>query len=117
MKTVFVGLILKKLLKLNLYTDKNTVADENHTITRGQILATRVYLILFIILYFILLIFTILYPMTITTTIENPSEKTFKNLAANYPNTLSCPCKQNIMLHSTFISLQPIYHEVMFLIK
>lgn len=116
MTMLFVTRILKILLKLNLYADKNTVADENHPITRDQILATRVYVVLFIILYFILLLFTIMYPMTITTTIQNPPEKTFKNLVATYQDTLSCPCQQISMLYSTFISFQPIYHEVMFVI-
>ncbi|UJR17114.1 hypothetical protein I4U23_004010 [Adineta vaga] len=102
------GLIREKLIELNLF--------EHYPSTDQQICyqryATRLYM--FLIFNSIgLLTVSNLYKTTLQSkTIFQPTEFQYQQLQQDYSYTLSCLCNSISMSYSTFLTIQPNYHQL-----
>ncbi|CAF4291626.1 unnamed protein product, partial [Rotaria sordida] len=87
--------------------------DEISIIQRQQI-ATRLYIILFIVAIVIIVTFTGLNSQIQSIKVSSPTELIFEQLQLQYSSSsLSCPCSQISVQYSKFISIKPIaYHQV-----
>ncbi|CAF4209738.1 unnamed protein product [Rotaria sordida] len=87
--------------------------DEISIIQRQQI-ATRLYIILFIVAIIIIVTFTGLNSPIQSIKVSSPTKLIFEQLQLQYSSSsLSCPCSQISVHHSKFISIKPIaYHQV-----
>ncbi|CAF4111614.1 unnamed protein product [Rotaria sp. Silwood2] len=92
--------------KLNFYKDNTSFSLVE------QILATRIYIVLFALSVLILLIFTGTSAQTRVVTVSSPSLTTFEQLSTDYPSTLSCPCSQISIPYDRFLAFSPEYHQV-----
>lgn len=106
--------VIKKLLSLNFFLDAKTLREQDTKKIRDQVLATRLYLLIFIIIITLLVLFNSLIIKTISVTELKPSLDTYDRIYAAYPNTLACTCKAISIPHSTFISIQNVQHPVRF---
>jgi hypothetical protein len=88
-------------IKINLFDDKEALS------LADQILATRIFLSLFVITLSIVIIFTAFSLRTQTLAILLPSETIFNQFSIQYPSTLSCPCKQSSIDQDKFLSFNP----------
>ncbi|CAF0766068.1 unnamed protein product [Adineta steineri] len=98
----------KKLIELNLF--KHYPSTDRQI--RHQRYATRIYILLLCISLVILTIYTLLQRTIQSKTIPYPTQSEYLQLRKLYPNTLSCPCTSISMPYSTFIKLQPYYHQL-----
>lgn len=103
---------IKRFKRLNLFPDAKNIQETNALILRGQIITTRIYLVLLYASLLILILFTVLSQKLITDTISKPSLATYEHLRARYPNTLSCPCENIAIYHEDFLSVTATYHQV-----
>ncbi|CAF3984678.1 unnamed protein product [Rotaria sordida] len=87
--------------------------DEISIIQRQQI-ATRLYIILFIVAIVIIVTFTGLNSPIQSIKVSSPTKLIFEQLQFQYSSSsLSCPCSQISVQHSKFISIKPTaYHQV-----
>jgi hypothetical protein len=105
---------------MNLYrkVQENQPSEESPTteemvLTQRQQIATRFYIILFVVAILIILLFTGFNSQTHSVTISSPTESTFELLQAHYSSTFSCPCSQIAIQYSNFLSVEPsAYHQV-----
>ena len=81
-------------------------------IQRTAILASRLYIISFILIMATLSIFNSITLITIVQVKSSPTLDDFYNLYIKYPKTLSCPCKNPIVSTNDFVSVTPVYHQV-----
>ena len=109
-----VKLAIEKLLSLNLFLDAKTLQEQNKKKMRDQVLATRLYLLLFLMFIFIFALVNGLTRRFISVTIMEPALDTYDRLFAAYPNTLSCSCKSVIVPYSAFMSMSYVQHPVRF---
>lgn len=93
-------------IKLNIFDNEESLS------LFDQILATRLFLFLFIISNFVLVLFNGLTLHTYSTTIQSPSLSHFEYLNYRYENTLNCPCSQPNIDYNEIISFSPEYHQV-----
>ncbi|UJR17625.1 hypothetical protein I4U23_004521 [Adineta vaga] len=100
---------LQSAKRLNLFKTNHQRTEED--IKRQQIIS-RTYLILLTVSSLVLLLFTTLSSETITITVQNPSRMIYQNLQVLYPDTLKCPCSTLAISYRTFISLNPILHQI-----
>lgn len=107
-----VKLLIEKLLNLNFFLDSKTFQEQNIKKIRDQVLATRLYLLLFFIIATVFLLFNSLITRFISVTTLEPSIDTYDRLYAAYPNTLSCPCSVVATPYSTFITMNSVQHPV-----
>ncbi|UJR10950.1 hypothetical protein I4U23_015135 [Adineta vaga] len=103
--------ICQKIRSLNLFSSKES--SKNEQMKHEEIIATRIYLILFI----LGLITVILYAgpfteETKTTTINFPTSEVVNNLHSRNISTLSCPCSTAAIRYSKFLSIIPEYHSI-----
>ncbi|CAF5005225.1 unnamed protein product, partial [Rotaria sp. Silwood1] len=94
------------LIKINLFDDKEELSLVD------QLLATRIFLSLLIIILSIVIAFTAFSIQTNTVTIQLPNEIIFEKLSLQYPSTLSCPCTQSSIRHDQFLLLDLSYHPI-----
>ncbi|CAF1348067.1 unnamed protein product [Adineta ricciae] len=98
--------LLDFIKKLNVY-------DEDETLSHfDQILSTRIFLSLMIIIFTIIIISTSLSFQPYHKTVLFPSENTFKNLSIRYPTTRSCLCRQSSIRQDKFTSFNPRFHPI-----
>ena len=109
-----VKLTARKLLGLNIFLDSTTLEEQNHRKIRDQVLATRLYFLLFITSLAVLVLFNSLTTKIISVTVFEPSLDTYDRLYITYPNTLSCLCKRVSMQYNSFISMEYVQHPVKF---
>ncbi|CAF4180388.1 unnamed protein product, partial [Adineta steineri] len=107
---IFINAIQNWLRKLNVFDNpKQTTA---YYIQKQQ-RATYVYFVLLSIGLVILLIYNSLNYSTITFTVTNPSLKQYQELQQQYGiETVTCPCSQLSITHSSFIDLEYDFHPV-----
>lgn len=98
----------QKLINLNLFKSESTDPD----IVRSQLLATRIFLILFSIALIILLSYTSISIQTKMETVQEPSLAEFQSLQNKYPDTLVCPCSQISIPYDRFVITKPSFHQV-----
>ena len=103
---------LQKLKHLNLFVDGTTASDGNEHIRHDRVLATRVYLVLLIVILTVLVLFTCLITRNIVVIEPKPSVDTYERLNAAYSQTLSCPCDQISVPYSSFLSVEYHMHPV-----
>lgn len=107
-----IKLAFEKLRNFNIYKQDNILEEDNPAILRDHIRSTRVFLCLFIIIITIITFYTILVPNDIFITVTRPTLETYRNLQAINSDSLSCLCENSAVPYSSFISVDPIYHQV-----
>ena len=108
MRTV-VQSIINYVKKLNVYVSTNEDTIEKH---RNQILATRVFIVLFLMSLIGLVGYTSLTLQLTSVQIESPSQVTFEKLQSIYSDTLNCPCSQTSIQVNKFVNVTVSYHQV-----
>ncbi|UJR20154.1 hypothetical protein I4U23_023286 [Adineta vaga] len=103
--------IYKTIRSLNLFS--TDTSSRNHQMRHQEIIATRIYIILFL----LSLIVAVLYAgpfseETKTTIIKLPTVDIVNNLRHRNISTLSCPCSTAAVQHSKFLSTNPHYHSM-----
>ena len=99
---------LNTLKTVNLFqSDSNDVETVRH-----ERWSTRLYIGIFSVFTISLIIYAALLSRTITVTISEPSENTFKQLDDHYSDTLKCPCSIVDIQYSDFVQSQVTFHEV-----
>ena len=101
-------LLKKSIIELNIF--KNDLTTDHHV--RYQRYATRLYIIILIISVAVLAFFSSLSKQIHRETVLNPTKSEYGQLRETYPNSLVCPCTSISMNYSTFITIQPHYHQV-----
>jgi hypothetical protein len=97
----------QSILTINIF-DKSIVLSD----TRQQIWATRIYVFLLAIGFSILLTHLSLMTHVHRVIVRDPSRDQFEYIHAQYSSTLSCPCTRLSVLHSSFLKIQPRFHEI-----
>ena len=105
---------VEKLLQLNIFLDVKSLQEQNKKRIRDQVLATRIYLLLFVTCLIILILFNSLATKMISVTVFEPSIDTYDRLYAAHPNTLTCSCRAVSILYREFISIKSVQHPVRF---
>ena len=97
--------------QLNIYTakDEDTVEER-----RNQFVATRLFLVLFVISLIGLVGYASLTRRLTNVQIPNPSQSAFEKLYSLYSQTLLCPCSQTSIQISKFVQSHVFYHQVRF---
>jgi hypothetical protein len=103
---------VNRLRKFNLFPSDNPETAINEYEVRGQIISTRVFLVLLLIALVILTIYSSQVQVIKSITIANPSIQQYISLYNNHSSTLTCPCKNIAILQQTFLNLQPTFHQV-----
>jgi hypothetical protein len=102
-----VSQITQKTVALNLFKNSGPLLTD-----RDGRWSTRLYFVLLTIGIFILGIYSSVTPHTISVSVHNPSWSQFDQMNAQYSLTLSCPCTQLSIQHSSFISIQIRLHQI-----
>ncbi|UJR29650.1 hypothetical protein I4U23_017198 [Adineta vaga] len=120
--SIFIIQIRNKFQQMNFYRHHKrtnqtitTHLETNNDIVliKQQRIATRVYIILFLISIGIILIFLTFNSQINSITISSPSLSTFEELYNKYSSTLICPCSNIAISYSTFVSIQPLtYYQI-----
>lgn len=82
------------------------------TAKRYGILATRLYIILFLSIIIILIFYTITQPYTLTKNFDQPSLNYHNQLRQIYADELKCRCSRIASSFNQFVSIQPVFHSV-----
>ncbi|CAF4327728.1 unnamed protein product [Rotaria sp. Silwood2] len=77
-----------------------------------QTIATRLYLLVLLITLIIISLYLLLNEDLQQKTIHQPSEFQYKELEKIYSLSLYCPCSTVSMNYSTFITIEPYFHQV-----
>ncbi|CAF3816042.1 unnamed protein product [Rotaria sp. Silwood1] len=105
-------LLLKNyFINLNIFepsTDPTATDEEKKHEHRTNIIATRIFFIVFIIVLLGLTITTKTRSRNIHQIVENPSEDQFINL----PSDAQCPCSRISLPYGEFITIQTQFHEI-----
>ena len=104
--------VLKRLLfNLNIFRSHFAPTADPYKI-RTQIIATRVYLVLLAVTFFILVTYTSQVKVTHSVGIKYPTYEQFLRLDSIYSGTLSCPCSIISISYDQFIYLNASYHQI-----
>ncbi|CAF1355865.1 unnamed protein product [Rotaria sp. Silwood1] len=98
-------------VNLNIYessTDSTATDEEKEHQRRLNIISTRIFFIVFIIVLFGLAIIMKARSRNTLITVENPSEDQFINL----PYDAHCPCSRISLTYGEFISIQTRFHQI-----
>jgi hypothetical protein len=101
-------------LKTSIYSYtifRHPQSDDQQTI-RLNILATRFYFLILIILMIVYSFYTLNRTVENTRTIKNPTIEQFDDLYKNYSNTLICQCNEISIKYRDIFSIKPIYHSI-----
>ncbi|CAF4636096.1 unnamed protein product [Rotaria sp. Silwood1] len=92
--------------------EKSQTTNDILIIQRQQI-ATRFYIIVFVLALIVIITFTGLNSQIHSVKVTSPTELIFKELQTQYSSSLSCPCSRIAIQYSKFLSVKPIaYHQV-----
>ena len=112
-------LVTARIRQLQLFTKRFFVQlniYERHRSTLRQLhyqrIATRLYILLFLVSLTALISYTLTTDEIYQQTIFRPLENQFEELEQMYPNILLCPCGVVSASCNTFIELKPMYHQV-----
>lgn len=100
-------LVKNVIVELNLFKEH----PSNDRQVRYQRIATRFYIIMIICSLTALGSYTFLTVSVHQDTVFNPSESKYIELEQKYPTSLSCPCLFISVPYSTFMTIQPEYHQ------
>ncbi|UJR38740.1 hypothetical protein I4U23_031405 [Adineta vaga] len=103
--------IAGKLKQMNLFKKYDATHNNPYDLQTARI-ATRIYIILFVLTMCILIIYESVAVRTQTFTISQPSQTTFEKLHIEYSDRVKCPCKQSIISYEHFLFFSPEYHPV-----
>ena len=95
------------LLQLNMFKRSAVLFD-----VKQKLWATRIYFLSLIIAFSILTIHSLISVQRNSRTVQNPSQVQFESLHSEFAPTLSCPCSQLSVRHSSIITIQPSFHQV-----
>lgn len=104
-------LLKSRLIKMNLFTREMKLSEQADA-EKMAIVSSRVYAILLVLSILILILFNSLAMTTISATVQFPSITAYEDLQAEYPDSLSCPCKQIAVSYGAFLSVTVSYHQV-----
>ena len=107
------GFMLKcvdKLRQFNIFPSLPPTTDEIQIKT--ELIATRLYVLLLTCSILILTIYSSHRTLEKTEMKEWPSIEEYRSLYGSHSDTLSCPCTSISIDHSTFLQLQPVFHQV-----
>lgn len=96
------------LRNLNIF---NTDKDDQH-LRRNEVISTRIYLILLIIILSSFTMYMSLLNQTMIITIPTPSQSQYEQLELQFSDQLQCPCVHIAISYEDFITINPSYHEV-----
>lgn len=96
---------------LNLFKDAHTTYDEHRR--RTQIVSSRIFIIMLLIIICILATYNGLRIQTQTVTVQEPSLSVCEQLQAKYGSTIECPCQNisvpvsstNILFYASLLSV------------
>ena len=103
-----IGKLIKLLREANIFKQY----PSNDRQIRYQRYATRLYIWLLGISVGILATYTLLGKSTYRETVFHPTESDYLRLERTYPQSLSCLCTSISMPYSTFIDIEPQYHQL-----
>ena len=98
----------QRLVELNLF---DTETDNAH-VKRNEVLSTRLYIIILIVILSLFAVYTLLLSQTSVVTIAIPTQKQYEERAITFSNSLQCPCKHISIPYEQFITIVPRYHEI-----
>ena len=104
-------LTLNRLHQLNLFPSDDPAADNEREVI-GQIISTRLYIVLLLISLISLVFYSSQVRVTRTVTISDPPIEQYLWLYNSYYQTLSCPCARITIPQGTFLTVQPTFHQV-----
>jgi len=102
---------LKTILsKYNIFASFPPVTDE--TIHRNQLIATRLFIVVFLSSLISITIFNLLIPIPIRMPVNTPTFQEYLDLHAQYNETLECPCSHISVNYADFIYLNASLHQI-----
>ncbi|CAF4078004.1 unnamed protein product [Adineta steineri] len=104
----FIVFIRKIIIELNIFEHYPNTDRQ----IRFQRYGTRLYIFLLSSSLVVLINYTFLKSSIQSKTVLYPTQSQFIQLQQDYPQTLSCPCTEISMNYSTFITIQPHYHQL-----
>ncbi|CAF4040860.1 unnamed protein product, partial [Adineta steineri] len=104
----FIVFIRKIIIELNIFEHYPSTDRQ----IRFQRYGTRLYIFLLFNSLTVLITLTLLKNSIQSKTVLHPTQSQFIQLQQDYPQTLSCPCTEISMNYSTFITIQPHYHQL-----
>ncbi|CAF0954536.1 unnamed protein product [Adineta steineri] len=118
--SLLVARIQHSLRKMNFYkkVSKNSPSEQLQTpeqilVVQRQQIATRFYIIFFLIALLVIIIFSTLHLQIHSIRILAPTLSIFESLQDQYSSSLSCPCSQITIRYANFVTVEPRnYHQV-----
>lgn len=100
--------VKKSLIELNIFKREGSNEHQIHY----QCIASRLYIFILIMSLVIFTFYSLLIEEIHRKTILNPSESEYNRLEQMYHDSLSCPCTSISVNYSTFIQIEPYFHQV-----
>jgi hypothetical protein len=85
---------------------------ENKTIYRNQIIATRLFIIVFIIALISITFFNLLVPISTKVVVDSPTYTEYLHLYNQYEQNLACPCTSIAVSYSNFMEVNYSFHQI-----
>jgi hypothetical protein len=85
---------------------------ENATIYRNQIIATRLFIVIFTIALISITIFNLLVPVLTTFVDNSPTYRDYLRLYNQYEQNLECPCTSIAVPYSNFMEINYSFHQI-----
>ena len=102
-----------KLMNVNIFCPRNFGNNINQeTSKRCGRWATRLYIVLLIVIITISAFYTLIQPQILTKTFLKPSLNTYNRLIYDHGDTLTCPCLTISSSYSQFVKIESIFHQV-----
>mgnify|MGYP006892795620 CR=1 FL=1 len=97
------------LLQLDIFSDDTETNELEKRIGR---IATRIFFVLFNLLFLLYILFNSISTKIISQTIYHPSQDEYERLLVRYSETLTCPCRNTAISHESFIHVTPTMHPM-----
>ena len=107
------SVLLTKIQELNLFPLHNFGSGTNRLRAKnlGQ-WATRLYVVLLILIFAVIITYTFVRPQLLTKTFEQPSWNIYHRLEQDHSATLQCPCSSISSTYDQYVTIKPIFHPV-----
>lgn len=105
---IFCKYLRDRFRLLNVFDSRST----DQKIVYGEIVSTRVFLVLLLISIVILTMYTSLSLQFSTYILELPTHGTYEKLLEKHSDSVHCPCRRISVSYGQFIRLQPTFHQV-----
>ncbi len=103
--------LVQFLINFNVFRSGFAPTTDPYKI-KTQIIASRIYLVLLAVSFFILITYTSQLEITQNVTVKYPTYSQFLSLYSTYSQTISCPCTTISITYDQFIYLSASYHQV-----